>query len=103
MTIDDVGTVGPPAPGTEVEVLTRFEPHWTTGFAIAAVDKDDRLHLRRHSDGTVLPASFGAHEVRPRHDGGARSSSDSTSIPASRNASAVTPDPGRKLAENVPS
>ena len=26
------------ATGTEVEVLTRYEQHWTTGFEIAAVD-----------------------------------------------------------------
>ena len=51
--------------GTEVEVLTRYEHHWTTGFEIAGVD-DDRFRLRRHSDGTVLPASFSASEIRPR-------------------------------------
>jgi hypothetical protein len=103
MTAFDIGTTWPLATGMEVEVLTRFEPHWTTGFAIAAVE-DDRIHLRRHSDGTILPASFGAHEVRPRRqDRGATSSSDTTSIPAARNASAVTPDPGRNRRENVPS
>ncbi|MGZ6557784.1 MAG: hypothetical protein ACXVEY_13190 [Actinomycetota bacterium] len=52
--------------GTEVEVLTRYEQHWTTGFEIAAVDDDDRFQLRRHSDGAVLPASFSANEIRPR-------------------------------------
>ncbi len=51
--------------GTEVEVLTRFEPHWTSGFEIAAV-VDGGLTLRRHSDGTVLPVAFGAHELRRR-------------------------------------
>ena len=52
--------------GTEVEVLTRYEHHWTTGFEIAAVVADDRFQLRRHSDGAVLPASFSAREIRPR-------------------------------------
>jgi len=52
--------------GTEVEVLTRYEHHWTSGFEIAAVDADDRFQLRRHSDGAVLPASFSASEIRPR-------------------------------------
>jgi hypothetical protein len=52
--------------GTEVEVLTRYEHHWTTGFEIAAVDEDDRFQLRRHSDGAVLPTSFSASEIRPR-------------------------------------
>ena len=53
--------------GTEVEVLTRYEPHWTTGFEIASVDlASNRFTLRRHSDGAVLPASFTARELRPR-------------------------------------
>jgi hypothetical protein len=51
--------------GTEVEVLTRYERHWATGFEIASVD-DDRIRLRRHSDGAVLPASFRADEIRLR-------------------------------------
>jgi hypothetical protein len=51
--------------GTEVEVLTRYEHHWTAGFEIAAVD-DDGFLLRRHSDGEVLPAAFSANELRPR-------------------------------------
>jgi hypothetical protein len=51
--------------GTEVEVLTRYEQRWTTGFEIAAVD-DEGFQLRRHSDGAVLPASFSAREIRPR-------------------------------------
>jgi hypothetical protein len=53
--------------GTEVEVLTRYEPHWTTGFEIESVDlAHDHFTLRRRSDGAVLPASFGARELRPR-------------------------------------
>ncbi len=51
--------------GTEVEVLTRYEQHWTTGFEIAAVD-DEGFLLRRQSDGAVLPAAFSAAELRPR-------------------------------------
>ncbi|HEV7524416.1 MAG TPA: hypothetical protein VGP92_05585 [Acidimicrobiia bacterium] len=51
--------------GTEVEVLTRYERNWTTGFEIAAV-ADDRFLLRRQSDGAVLPAAFSAQELRPR-------------------------------------
>ena len=66
MTAFDTGTVTVLSSGTEVEVLTRFEPHWTTGFEIASVGGDDRFLLRRRSDGAVLPASFGAHELRPR-------------------------------------
>jgi len=51
--------------GTEVEVLTRYEGHWASGFAIASVDQD-RFRLRRHSDGVVLPVSFRADQIRPR-------------------------------------
>ncbi len=65
MTSVDTTTARYLTTGTEVEVLTRFEPHWTSGFEIAAVS-DGCFTLRRHSDGAVLPASFGAHELRPR-------------------------------------
>ena len=51
--------------GTEVEVLTRYEGHWASGFAIASVDHD-RFRLRRHSDGVVLPVSFSANQLRLR-------------------------------------
>jgi hypothetical protein len=52
------------APGTEVEVLTRFEKRWVTGFEIDAV-RDDGYVLRRRSDNSVLPAAIAAHHVRP--------------------------------------
>jgi hypothetical protein len=65
MRATDAGTTVSLRQGTEVEVLTRYEHHWTTGFEIAAVN-DDRFQLRRHSDGAVLPASFSARELRPR-------------------------------------
>jgi hypothetical protein len=51
--------------GTEVEVQTRYDHRWTTGFEIAAID-DEGFQLRRHSDGAVLPTSFSAQEIRPR-------------------------------------
>jgi hypothetical protein len=65
MNATDTATTVTLRKGTEVEVLTRYERHWTTGFEIAAVH-DDRFQLRRHSDGAVLPASFSARELRPR-------------------------------------
>jgi hypothetical protein len=65
MTTFDAGTTRLLRTGTEVEVLTRYERHWASGFEIASVD-DDRFRLRRHSDGAVLPASFSANEIRPR-------------------------------------
>ena len=67
MTAFEAGTTLLLSTGTEVEVLTRYEPHWTTGFEIASVDLDrNRFTLRRHSDGAVLPASFSANVLRPR-------------------------------------
>jgi hypothetical protein len=65
MTAFDTGSRFLFSTGTEVEVLTRYERHWTTGFEVASVD-DDRFRLRRHSDGAVLPASFSADEIRLR-------------------------------------
>jgi len=68
MTAFDATTTALLATGTEVEVLTRFERRWTTGFEIASVDVDtQRFTLRRRSDGAVLPASFDASELRPRY------------------------------------
>ena len=53
------------APGTEVEVLTRYQGRWVAGFEIDAV-RDDRYTLRRRSDNTVLVAAFAMDDVRPR-------------------------------------
>jgi len=53
-------------PGTQVEVKTRFDGRWTTGFEIAAADDDDRYMLRRRSDGTLLPATFSTRQLRRR-------------------------------------
>jgi hypothetical protein len=53
------------SPGTEVEVLTRYQGRWATGFEIDAVH-DDRYLLRRRSDNTVLPAAFAVNQIRPR-------------------------------------
>ncbi len=52
------------APGTSVEVLVRFDGSWTAGFEVADAD-DDHYHLRRQSDGAVLPKAFGHDELRP--------------------------------------
>ena len=55
----------PLPPGTEVEVLNRYQQRWVAGFAIDAVH-DDRYVLRRRSDNTVLPTAFRMNQVRPR-------------------------------------
>jgi len=64
-------TIGGLSPGTEVEVRTRFQGRWASGFEVDAVhgdgsDHDDRYVVRRRSDGVVLPVAFQATEVRPR-------------------------------------
>ena len=61
----ELGPRLPLTPGTEVEVFTRYQHHWATGFEVVSVD-NDRYHLRRRSDGSVLPAHFGANQIRPR-------------------------------------
>jgi hypothetical protein len=53
-------------PGAQVEVQTRFDGHWTTGFEIAAADDDERCVLRRRSDGALLPVTFSSRQLRPR-------------------------------------
>jgi hypothetical protein len=53
-------------PGTHVEVLTRYQRSWTTGFEVEAVDRRGYL-LRRQSDGYVLPIAIPARHVRPQH------------------------------------
>jgi hypothetical protein len=51
------------APGAEVEVRTHFQANWARGFEIASVD-GDRVHLRRRSDGSLLPTALDRAEVR---------------------------------------
>lgn len=56
------------APGTPVEVRSRFVARWARGFEVAEVLDEPvgrRYRLRRSSDRTVLPALFGPPEVRP--------------------------------------
>jgi hypothetical protein len=65
MTAFETGLTVSLSTGTEVEVLTRYERHWASGFEIASVDEAGFV-LRRHSDGAVLPTAFSANEIRPR-------------------------------------
>ena len=60
--VDDPATL---TPGTEVEVLTRYQSRWSAGFEIAAVTSD-RYLIRRRSDGALLPVTFCADQVRAR-------------------------------------
>ena len=49
--------------GERVEVATRFTGTWSHGFVVARVE-DRGYHLRRLSDGHVLPVVFSADELR---------------------------------------
>ena len=54
--------------GTPVQVLTHFKQTWASGFAIAGTEPaatGTAYLVRRISDNAVLPASFGAGELRP--------------------------------------
>jgi hypothetical protein len=55
-------------PGTRVEVRNRFEAKWTRGFEVVDLDPDGtdgpRYHVRRRSDGSVLPVTFRRDDLR---------------------------------------
>jgi hypothetical protein len=52
-------------PGTQVEVLNRYQHSWSPGFEVAAVDPRG-YRVRRQSDGAVLPVVMPAGRVRLR-------------------------------------
>jgi hypothetical protein len=55
------------APGDRVEVRSRFDRRWARGFEVVAAGAEG-YRIRRLSDGSELPAVFGADEIRPeRH------------------------------------
>ena len=60
-------------PGTRVEVRTRFDRRWSTGFEVDSVlgtgDEGLRYRIRRRSDDSVLPTDFGPDEVRSEKKG----------------------------------
>jgi hypothetical protein len=55
------------APGTRVEVRCRFDGSWATGFELAEPIDGHAWHVRRLSDGSVLPSPFPHDEVRREH------------------------------------
>jgi hypothetical protein len=65
--------IQPVDPGTRVEVRTRFDRRWSTGFEVDAVvaagDEGPRYRIRRRSDDSILPADFGPDEVRSEKKG----------------------------------
>jgi len=53
-------------PGTQVEVRSRFDQRWVSGFEVAEpLDEPDRgYRIRRRSDRSVLPIVFAPEDVR---------------------------------------
>lgn len=52
--------------GDRVEVRRRFDAQWARGFEVVEVTQTG-YHVRRESDGEVLPAEFSADDVRRAH------------------------------------
>jgi hypothetical protein len=62
----DDGTPAEADPGTVVEVRSRFDGRWCTGFEVAevvATPAGPAFRIRRRSDGAMLPALFPETEV----------------------------------------
>ena len=57
---------GPLPTGTDVEVWCRSYDTWVTGFAIVDASPDG-FRVKRHSDGSELPAVFALQDVRRSH------------------------------------
>jgi hypothetical protein len=52
------------APGTPVEVRSRFDATWARGFVVAGMSPQGYA-IQRLSDGAVLPAVFRPEDLRP--------------------------------------
>jgi len=50
--------------GMRVEIVCHFTGHWVAGFEIESIDEEG-CHIRRTSDGAVLPVAFAPSLVRP--------------------------------------
>jgi len=60
----DITSIAEYAPGTPVEVRTRYLSNWTSGFEVVSVN-GNRVGLRRRSDRVILPVTIAAADVRP--------------------------------------
>ena len=54
------------APGTRVEVRTRFDGSWTRGFEVEGFDPGHGYRIVRLSDHSTLPGHFDPADVRRR-------------------------------------
>jgi hypothetical protein len=59
------------APGTRVEVRSRFRQDWVRGFEVAAAEGAG-YRLRRLSDNALLPVVFAGADLRAAGSGVAR-------------------------------
>jgi len=50
--------------GSPIEVVSRFDEHWASGFEVAELHADG-CRVRRVADGAVLPVDFAYVDVRP--------------------------------------
>ena len=55
-------------PGTAVEVRNRFEQRWVRGFEIVDEGDEGGYRVRRLSDGSILPVTIAADDVRPERE-----------------------------------
>src|SRR5207248_7947217 len=62
--MDRTAILGSVRVGDRVEVMTQSTGAWVGGYEIASTSALGR-HVRRVSDGEVLPAVFGYRDVRP--------------------------------------
>jgi len=61
---NDIRAGGRMPPGTRVEVRSRFDATWASGFVVADAQPTGYF-VRRVSDGAVLPSQFVADDLRP--------------------------------------
>ena len=53
------------APGTRIDVRTRYIGSWSHGFEVAEHVRGDGYNVRRVSDGSILPEPLSSDEIRP--------------------------------------
>jgi hypothetical protein len=60
--------------GTRVEVRSKFDHAWVSGFEIVepVEEPDAGYRIRRRSDHSVLPVVFAPEDVRADHGGASR-------------------------------
>ncbi len=67
MQIEHAGAALALCQGMRVEIVCHFTGHWVTGFEIESIDESG-CHIRRASDGALLPVAFACSLVRPEVD-----------------------------------